>query len=248
MNAHFQFSTFKTGQELCEIHQALKVLAGGRNICPYCASENLNMDRSKQQAETERAVFEKHIAGGMIPSRHEKSTFVNYQTNTQGQANALSQCLSYAQRIAEKQTCNLIMVGSTGTGKTHLACATATNLLKKGLKVRYITSEEVAQKIMNAWDRETKDQSEESVIYEIAQYDLLIIDEYGLHDRDKRLELVHKVLTKRYNCKKATMLVSNFTLKKLKEDLGDRLFSRFQHDGLALIECNWADQRLGDEE
>ncbi len=77
------------------------------------------------------------------------------------------------------------MVGSTGTGKTHLACATAKLLLKKGLKARYITSEEIAQRIMNAWDKDTKDQSEEAVIYQFAQYDLLIVDEYGLHDRDK---------------------------------------------------------------
>lgn len=244
MNAHYQFNALVKSNEVCGLHKTQKILAGGNLICPMCANEFLAAEKSKQQAETNKAVFEKHIAGAMLPDRHAYSAFSNYQTRTQGQANALNQCANYAQRISEKQCSNFIMVGSTGTGKTHLACATAKNLLKKGLKARYITSEEIAQRIMNAWDRDSKDQSEESVIYEFAQYDLLIIDEYGLHDREKRTELVHKVLTKRYDSKKPTMVISNFTLKKLKDDLGDRLWSRFQHDGLTVVECNWLDQRI----
>lgn len=96
-----------------------------------------------------------------------------------------------------------------------------------GLTTRYITSEEIASRIMQAWDKDAKDKSEESVINVFAQYDLLIIDEYGLHDREKRAELVHKVLYARYDQNKPTMLISNFTLKKLKNDLGDRLLVSF---------------------
>ena len=244
MNAYFQQNGLPKAQDICELHQVNKISAGGHQICQHCASEKLDNDKLKHQAEIDRVVFEKHIAGAMLPDRHACSTFSNYQTHTQGQANALSQCVSYAQRISEKQCSNFIMAGSTGTGKTHLASATAKNQMKKSLKARYITSEEIAQRIMNAWDRDSKDQSEEAVIYEFAQYDLLIIDEYGLHDREKRTELVHKVLTKRYDSKKPTMLISNFTLKKLKDDLGDRLWSRFQHDGLTVVECNWNDARV----
>ena len=159
--------------------------------------------------------------------------------------NAWSKCISFAKSMLSGLKCNLVMSGKTGTGKTHLSCATARTLLNKGMYVRYITSEEMAQKIMNAWDKDTKDASEQSVIYEFTQYDLLILDEYGLHDRDKRLELVHKVLYARYDAMKPTMLISNFTLKQLKDDLGDRLWSRFQQGGLTTIECNWGDQRLG---
>ncbi|MFX9672976.1 ATP-binding protein, partial [Acinetobacter baumannii] len=85
--------------------------------------------------------------------------------------------------------------------------------------------------------------------------DLLIIDEYGLHDREKRKEVVHKVLYARYDADKATMLISNFALNDTKDrmgaiihglisDLGDRLWSRFQHGGLTQVECVWADTRL----
>lgn len=231
-------------QAFCLIHKIAKVQAGPNQICPECASDDLNKSKEKHQRDVDKMVFEKHCLGAMIPERHAESDFLNYNVQLQGQAVALQSCISFTQNVIDGSKSNFVMTGSTGTGKTHLACGTAKTLLKKGLYVRYITSEEVAQRIMNTWDKDTKDQSEESVINEFAQYDLLILDEYGLHDRDKRLELVHKVLTKRYDCKKPTMLISNFTLDVLRKDLGDRLLSRLQHDGLNVVECHWLDQRI----
>lgn len=231
-------------QETCIKHKIAKVQAGPNQICPKCAIEFTNSENKNAQARVDRMVRDKHFSGAMLPERHANSAFSNYQVQLQGQANALKQCVTYAQMVIEGGKSNFIMTGSTGVGKTHLGCATAKTLLKKGLYVRYITSEELAQRVMNAWDRDTKDQSETSVIYDFSQYDLLILDEYGLHDRDKRLELIHKILTVRYDRKKPTMLISNFTLKQLNYDLGDRLWSRFQHDGLITVECNWNDQRL----
>ncbi len=234
---------FKVTEHICSIHQVQKIQAGENHICPQCAVEHVKKIQISDQPRVDQMVREKHLGGAMLPQRHVESAFTNYRTNTQAQADTLSQCITYAQALIEGKKSNFIMVGSTGTGKTHLGCATAKALLKKGLYVRYITSEELAQRVMNAWDKDTKDQSEASIIYDFSQYDLLIVDEYGLHDRDKRLEIIHRVLTARYDWKKPTMLISNFTLKALKLDLGDRLWSRFQHDGLVTVECKWADAR-----
>ena len=238
---------FQAVEAYCATHQVAKVQAGIYQICPKCAVSDVETTNSERQAEVDRIVREKHFSGAMLPARHAESGFKNYSVdpNNQGQANALSQCVTYTKSFISGSRSNLIMVGSTGVGKTHLSCATARTLLNKGMYVRYITSEELAQRIMAAWDKNTKDQSEESVIYDFTQYDLLILDEYGLHDREKRLELVHKVLYARYDAGKPTMLISNLTIADLEKDLGDRLWSRFQHDGLTVVECNWGDQRVG---
>ncbi|OTG82375.1 ATP-binding protein [Acinetobacter sp. ANC 4648] len=234
-------------QGYCSQHNIQKVQAGPNQVCPECAKELVNQNNREHHKQVKKMVSELHFAGAMIPDRHTHSGFKNYTVNPNlsGQANALSKSVEFAKSMLNGLKCNLVMTGKTGTGKTHLSCATARTLLNKGMYARYITSEEMAQKIMNAWDKDTKGSSEQSVIYEFTQYDLLILDEYGLHDRDKRLELVHKVLYARYDAMKPTMLISNFTLKQLKDDLGDRLWSRFQQGGLTTIECNWVDQRLG---
>ncbi|WP_347454289.1 ATP-binding protein [Acinetobacter thermotolerans] len=244
MNAMSPFSfELKKVQEICTKHKVAMVQAGPYHKCPKCAVEFLEEEKRNAQAEVDRMVRVKHFAGAQLPERHAESGFKNYNVKHEGQRNALKHTVSYAQNILAGHKNNLVMVGPTGTGKTHLSCATAQTLLKNGKYARYITSEELAQRIMNAWDQ--PDATEKSVIYDFTQYDLLILDEYGLHDRDKRRELVHKVLYARYDRMKPTMLISNMTIEELKTDLGDRLWSRLQHGYLTVVECNWMDQRVG---
>lgn len=243
MNAMFNSVIVQT-QARCKKHNVPMIEMFNRESCPICAIEFVNASNKQHGIQVQKSVREKHFAGAMIPKRHENSGFRNYNAQLSGQKVALTQTASYAKKIVNGDVTNLVMVGNTGTGKTHLSCATARTLLAKGKYARYITSEELSQRIMRAWDKDSKDQSEKSVIYEFTQYDLLILDEYGLHDRDKRLEPVHKVLYSRYDAGKATMIISNMTLDQLKTDLGDRLWSRLQHGGLTIIECNWADARV----
>lgn len=244
MNAMSSFSFgLKKVQEICTKHQVAMVQAGPYHKCPKCAVEYHEEQLAKAQAEVDRQVREKHFSGAQLPERHAQSGFKNYNVQHAGHQNALNQVVAFAKNMINGDKNNFVMVGPTGTGKTHLSCATARTLLSKGKHARYITSEDLAQRIMNAWD--APDATEKSVIYDFTQYDLLILDEYGLHDRDKRRELVHKVLYARYDRMKPTMLISNLTLEELKKDLGDRLWSRFQQGGLSVVECNWADQRVG---
>lgn len=244
MNAMTSFSFgLKKVQEICTKHNVAMIQAGPYHKCPKCAVEYHEEQLAKAQAEVDRQVREKHFSGAQLPERHAQSGFKNYNVQHAGHRNALNQVVAFAKNMINGDKNNFVMVGPTGTGKTHLSCATARTLLNKGKHARYITSEDLAQRIMNAWD--APDATEKSVIYDFTQYDLLILDEYGLHDRDKRRELVHKVLYARYDRMKPTMLISNLTLEELKKDLGDRLWSRFQQGGLAVVECNWMDQRVG---
>ena len=243
MNAKFSMS-FQQATSFCTEHNVQKVQAGPNQICPECAKSFVNQKNQEHQKAVDQKVRELHFAGAMIPSRHAESGFKNYQVKNNGQKIALAHCSKYAKDISNGENRNLIMVGRTGTGKTHLSCAVAKNVLNKRKYARYITSEDMANEIANAWKK--ADDSEAAAIYRFTDTDLLILDEYGLHDRhENRLQLVHKVLYARYDAKKPTMLISNLTVQQLKEDLGDRLWSRFQHDGLTVVECNWADSRVG---
>ncbi|RKG45714.1 ATP-binding protein, partial [Acinetobacter cumulans] len=108
---------------------------------------------------------------------HKDSGFRNYQAAHEGQSKALASCVNFAKSMIVGHKRNLIMTGKTGTGKTHLSCATARTLLNKGIQVRYITSEDMANEIANAWKK--PDDSESSAVYRFTDYDLLILDEYG---------------------------------------------------------------------
>lgn len=228
----------------CEKHKERMISVGGRDFCKTCAMNAYKRAQDEHSLAVNQMVREKHFAGAMLPDRHAESGFKNYSVGNNGQKNAKGQCHAFAKDFNAGIKRNLIMVGRTGTGKTHLACAIARNILDQRSYVRYTTSEDMANEIATAWKK--TDDSEASAVFRFTDYDLLIIDEYGLHDQhESRLQLVHKVLYSRYDAKKPTVLISNWTEAQLKESLGDRLWSRFQHDGLTVVECNWSDARTG---
>ncbi|ENX13326.1 hypothetical protein F895_02630 [Acinetobacter sp. CIP 64.2] len=228
----------------CEKHKERMISVGGRDFCKTCASAAYDRAQKEHFQSVNQMVREKHFVGAMLPVRHAESGFKNYSVSNDGQKNAKAQCHAFAKDFNAGVKRNLIMVGRTGTGKTHLSCAIARNVLDQRSYVRYTTSEDMANDIANAWTK--ADDSEARAVWRFTDYDLLIIDEYGLHDQhESRLQLVHKVLYARYDAKKPTLLISNWTEAQLKESLGDRLWSRFQHDGLTIVECNWADNRVG---
>ena len=87
--------------------------------------------------------------------------------------------------------------------------------------------------------------SENEVIKHFSSFDLLVIDEYGLHDRhEKRLEMVHKILYSRYDSMQSTLLISNFTVQNMQQDLGVRLWSCLHENTLIVVPCYWDDHRI----
>ncbi len=70
---------------------------------------------------------------------------------------------------------NLILVGGTGTGKTHIAIALATALIAQGKKARFHN----AVDLINALIREQAEGNTGKIIRQLSQTDCVIIDELG---------------------------------------------------------------------
>lgn len=240
---------------ICPKHQVNMIVIVGNTICPKCAVENLeNSKKSDAMGQTDHWI-KIHTKQAFFPRRHIECTLKSYAVTNQGQQIALEACVQFSRDLEKNLSKNLMLVGSTGTGKTHLVCGIGRYALKAKKSVRYITSAEIADLIMGSWN--IKDQTEQSEIAKLAAYDLLIVDEIGLHDssatadgkaknmNDMKRQAVHKVLSKCYDDMKSTILVSNFDQTALKTWLGDRLWSRFHDNGSRLVECIWADARTG---
>ena len=96
---------------------------------------------------------------------------------------------------------------------------------------------------MNSWSDASISKIE--LLDHFASFVLLVIDEYGLHDRhEKRLEMVHKVLYSRYDNMKSTLVISNFSLTMMEQDVGPRLWSRLHENDLIVVPCYWKDNRI----
>lgn len=247
MNALTNYHWATPSSVFCNTHKIQKQIVANYEFCPECAKQDMDLHHKQHAEELKNKILSNRMSAAMLPRRHAECGFTNFKISNAGQRNALNQCARYAKDYLAGHNRNLAMTGSTGTGKTHLACAVARNVLDRNLidrHARYITSADMADTIADAWKK--TDDSEAAAVFRFTEYDLLILDEYGLHDQhENRLKLVHKVLYARYDAQKPTMIISNMTTEELAKNLGDRLWSRFQHDGLTVVECNWKDQRVG---
>ena len=115
---------------------------------------------------------------------------------------------------------NLVILGQSGVGKSHIVQALGRTACARGYRVRYITSAELLQDLTACLADHTLP---ERLRY-YSNFDLLAIDEFGF-DRIERSEssqaasLLYKVVDGR--TKRSTAMVTNISFEAWAEYLGD---------------------------
>ncbi len=211
--------------QLCPIRHEHMTLIGGHLICKSCANENVIHVQEQHSAEIQKHLLQQRLSnsGLGLRKRYIHCGFKNFSITKVAQEDAVNHYQCFAQKLISGESCNLALLGSSGNGKMHLSASIIRNILHSSFcSVRYFISAEIAQKMMDSWSDHSS--SEDEIIRQLTSFDLLVIDEYEIHDRhEKRLEMVHKVLYSRYDQMKSTLLISNFSLAQ---------FERFRNQTL----------------
>lgn len=88
----------------------------------------------------------------------------------------------------------VVLLGDSGTGKTHLLIGTGMAACQAGRKVRYVTAAGLVNELVEAQDDKTLSR----VVARYGRYDLLLVDELGyLHLDPRGAELLFQVITER---------------------------------------------------
>ena len=88
----------------------------------------------------------------------------------------------------------LVLLGDSGTGKTHLLIALGTTAAEQGRRVRYVTTAALVNELVEAAD----DKQLSRVVGRYARLDLLCLDEVGYVHLDPRgAELLFQIITAR---------------------------------------------------
>ena len=146
-----------------------------------------------------------------------------------------TQFLEWAQGQWLTKHLNLIILGSTGVGKTFLACTLADHLCKQGHTVRYLNTAELISQLQLA----KVDGSFPQFRKQLASFNLVILDEW-LRDElnpNQARELLD-FLDDRYR-RASCLFVSQFPIHdwhpKIQDPtLADAILDRIVHDSLRL--------------
>jgi DNA replication protein DnaC len=150
--------------------------------------------------------------------------------------------LSTGEFIKEKR--NIIFLGKSGTGKTHLATALGIEACTTGHRTRFVTGCGLANELIEARDEKKLSR----IIKRYAGYDLLLIDELGYVPFSKEgAELLFQVLAERHE-KRSVIITTNMGFGDWTQIFGDpnltgALLDRITHKA-HVINCNWDSYRL----
>lgn len=145
-----------------------------------------------------------------------------------------------------KDARNVIFLGRSGTGKTHLATALGMEACSQGIRTRFVTGCALANELIEARDEKILAR----VIKRYASYGLLIIDELGYVPFSKEgAELMFQVLAERHE-RRSVIITTNLGFGDWTQIFGDptltaALLDRVTHKAFT-INCTWESYRLKD--
>ena len=139
---------------------------------------------------------------------------------------------------------NIIFLGKSGTGKTHLATGLGMEACKQGIRTRFVTGCGLANELIEARDEKTLARA----VKRYAGYGLLVIDELGYVPFSKEgAQLIFQVLAERHE-RKPVMITTNMGFGDWTQIFGDpsmtaALLDRITHKA-HVINCTWESYRL----
>lgn len=139
---------------------------------------------------------------------------------------------------------NIIFLGRSGTGKTHMATALGIEACRQSFRTRFVTCYGLVNELVEA----RQDRSLQRLIQKYARYDLLVMDELGYVPFSKEgSEMLFQVLAERHE-KGSVIITTNLGFADWTRVFGDAAMTAALLDRLThkahIINCSWESYRL----
>lgn len=163
----------------------------------------------------------------LIPDNLINSGFKNFKETHKVTSAAKAKAISYAKDFLESKKYSMLIMGSPGTGKSHLCAAIARTIQAKGFAVGFLTSGQLLSKIKATYNKGST-KSEQDIFQDIKRLDCLVLDDLGSEaisrNDDWRISKIFSIVESRSG--KPTIYTSNLSDEDLANAVGKRVFSR----------------------
>jgi DNA replication protein DnaC len=190
--------------------------------------------------ERERRMIERRIKAAKFPTTKSLDSFDFKAIPSLNKVLVLE--LARCEFVGHRE--NVIALGPSGTGKTHVALGLGLAACQKGLKVRFTTAAALVHELIEAADERRLQRLQKLM----ASQDLLIIDELGFVPLSKSgAELLFEVVSQRYE-RGSIVITSNLPFDEWTEVFGSErltgaILDRLTHH-VHILEMNGESFRL----
>ena len=215
-------------------------------VARQCAQEGLDCPRyllrlcELELLDREQRATERRIKAAKFPVLKSLETFAFHAIPSLNKRLVLE--LARSEYLDRRE--NVLALGNSGTGKTHLALALGLAACQKGYRVRFLTAAALVNELLEARDEKRLLRLQK----QLAKQDLLIVDELGYVPLSKTgAELLFEIFSQRYE-QASTLVTSNLPFNEWTEIFGsDRLtgalLDRLTHH-VHILELNGDSYRL----
>jgi DNA replication protein DnaC len=143
-----------------------------------------------------------------------------------------------------KEHRNVLFLGKSGAGKTHMAIALGIEACRNNFRTRFVTCYGLVNELLEA----NQERKLQRLLQRYAHYDLLILDELGYIPFSKEgSEVLFQVLAERHE-KGSVMITTNLGFADWTQVFGDPVMTAALLDRLThkahIINCPWDSYRL----
>ena len=215
-------------------------------VARHCAQEGLDCPRylfrlcELELLDREQRAIERRIKAAKFPVVKSLETFAFRAIPSLNKRLVLE--LTRAEYLDRRE--NVLALGNSGTGKTHLALALGLAACQKNYRVRFTTAAALVNELLEARDDKRLLRFQK----QLAKQDLLIVDELGYVPLSKTgAELLFEIFSQRYE-QASTLVTSNLPFNEWTEIFGSErltgaLLDRLTHH-VHILELNGDSYRL----
>ena len=204
-------------------------------VCPLCYGSGMEIVKGKGARPCGCRKKKSHsnlIEKAKIPKRYENCHFHSYRVLNPSQDRAFR----YASKLAMEYPAverGLLLTGTVGVGKTHLAVSILKSLTERGFTCLFYEFGALLKSIQDSYNSISQT-SELKVLQPIFDAEVLVLDEIGASKpTDWVRDTMANIINTRYNDKKLTIFTTNYLDERhaereetLEDRIGVRLRSR----------------------
>lgn len=139
----------------------------------------------------------------------------------------------------------LVLWGTFGTGKTHLAAAIVRQRLSEGVVGLFIKTPALLNRMRATFDKDSTGPTAAELLTAVKRVPLLVLDDLGVEKTtDWVTETLYEIVDSRYCDGLPLIITTNLTAPDLKKQIGKRIASRLA-EMCVWIEMNGDDRRMG---
>lgn len=218
--------------------------------CPLCSDTGF-IDLKMCSCFKEELTLE-NIASSGMGRLMEKQSFDNFDLSWYGEGTDAYKKAEFNLKVAKnfaksfgKRCDNLLILGNTGTGKTHISTAIAKEIITKGFDVIYDSAQNIISDFETDRFKSAYSQNSESKSAKYLECDLLIIDDLGTEFSNQfTVSCLYNLINTRLNRGLSTIISTNLSQSDLKAKYDGRITSRILGADYTLLHFEGRDHRV----